>query len=139
MSSNLVASGALLFRLDDAVATALGEVLEQLGCAVIREDASQVSRCAAVAARFEAGVVFCAAAGGQYGDLLAALNALPQPPVLVVVSRLPDVPEWLHALDAGAFDYCAAPFEPKQIQWILDSVSFRRSGGPARNPEAVAA
>jgi hypothetical protein len=34
-------------------------------------------------------------------------------------------------LEAGAADYCAAPFETAQMHWILDSqlVQARRSAG----------
>jgi len=38
---------------------------------------------------------------------------------VVVVSRHPEPAEYLDAMDAGAADYCAAPFEPSHIRWIL--------------------
>ena len=38
-----------------------------------------------------------------------------------MVSRFPEVSEWLDAMDAGASDYCASPFEPAQVRWILES------------------
>ncbi len=40
---------------------------------------------------------------------------------VVVVSRVPEVNDWLDAMDAGATDYCAAPFEAEQLDWILES------------------
>jgi len=40
---------------------------------------------------------------------------------VVAVSRLPEVSAWLNALELGAADYCAPPFEPAQIHWILQS------------------
>lgn len=40
---------------------------------------------------------------------------------MVVVSRLPEVEGWLNALEAGAADYCAAPFEPAQLGWLLET------------------
>ncbi len=40
---------------------------------------------------------------------------------VVVVSRLPEVEGWLDALEDGAADYCAAPFEPVQLRWLLDT------------------
>jgi hypothetical protein len=39
----------------------------------------------------------------------------------VVVSRLPEVSAWLDALEQGAADYCGAPFERKQVGWVLNS------------------
>lgn len=40
-------------------------------------------------------------------------------PRLIATSRLPSEEEWLGALEAGAADYCAAPFEPVQLRWLL--------------------
>ena len=40
---------------------------------------------------------------------------------VVVVSRIPETSEWLDAIDAGATDYCAAPFEPQHISWLVQS------------------
>ena len=51
--------------------------------------------------------------------LLALLSAIAFP--VVVVSRVPDVNEWLDAMDAGAADYCAVPFEHEHLDWILHS------------------
>ncbi len=51
--------------------------------------------------------------------LLALLSDIAFP--VVVVSRVPDVNEWLDAMDAGAADYCAVPFEREQLDWILHS------------------
>ena len=47
---------------------------------------------------------------------------------IIVVSRCPEVSEWLDAMDNGAADYCAAPFEMSQIRWILESnLPYRRA------------
>ena len=55
--------------------------------------------------------VFCASAGNTYQDVLdETLRASREIPVFVV-SRHPETSEWLDALEAGAADYCAAPFE----------------------------
>jgi DNA-binding NtrC family response regulator len=40
---------------------------------------------------------------------------------LIAVSGRQDVAEWLDAMDAGATDYCAAPFELVHLDWILRS------------------
>lgn len=66
-------------------------------------------------------IVFCET--GQPG-LLALLQSLHYP--VVVVSRVPNTKEWLDAMDAGAADYCAAPFERQQLDWILESNIVRR-------------
>ena len=40
---------------------------------------------------------------------------------IIAVSRLPETTDWLNVIEAGADDYCAAPFESHQLRWILDS------------------
>ena len=65
----------------------------------------------AVPGKFD--VVFCG-----LENLKAALSISPNS---VVVSRLADDSAWLEALDSGAADFCAAPFEPTQLRWLLQS------------------
>jgi DNA-binding response OmpR family regulator len=73
-------------------------------------------------ARFGADLIFCPC---RVRSLRAMLRQKPDLPI-VVVSRLPETTEWLDAIEAGACDYCAPPFEPRQVQWILDSVFKHR-------------
>ena len=65
-------------------------------------------------------IVFCAAAPTQYTRLLEALKERKPSVRLVVVSQRPEVSEWLETLEAGAWDYCAPPFEPARVRWILE-------------------
>jgi DNA-binding NtrC family response regulator len=69
-----------------------------------------------------ADIVFC---GWDPDDVSKRISAYGRKPV-VVVSRLPDVSGWLDALEAGAADYCAAPFESVQLRWIIDAQMRRR-------------
>jgi CheY-like chemotaxis protein len=96
---------AVLFHLEDPLASLLAAGLHQAGCKIAQE------------AIQGAQIVFCAAGSGS---LQEALSQFPHVPV-VVVSRLPDTDDWLDALEAGAADYCAAPFEPIQLRWLLDA------------------
>lgn len=41
---------------------------------------------------------------------------------VIAVTRQSDTWHWLDALDAGAADYCGAPFERIQLRWILESI-----------------
>jgi DNA-binding NtrC family response regulator len=105
----------LLFGLDRSVADELDPVLTQLGQTV------QVAALASgVLENTDANVVF--AAGESLG---AVRDKRPELPV-VVVSRMPEVRAWLDALEAGASDYCGAPFEPVQVRWVLDSLKSAR-------------
>ena len=52
----------------------------------------------------------------------------------VVVTRYPEARFWLDALEAGAADYCGAPFDRVQLRWVLDAVladGSRRPLAPA--------
>jgi DNA-binding NtrC family response regulator len=69
-----------------------------------------------------AGVVFCPFSR----DLATLLEATKDSRIpVIVVTRTPETREWLDAMEAGAFDYCSAPFEPRQLQWILNSARPR--------------
>jgi DNA-binding NtrC family response regulator len=70
-------------------------------------------------------VVFCPAEPEQCAPLLEAMKAARPGLPVVTVSRLPEVSVWLKALELGAADNCAPPFEPAQIQWILQSALHR--------------
>ena len=41
---------------------------------------------------------------------------------VIVVTRQPEARFWLDALEAGAMDYCGAPFERVQLRWVLGSI-----------------
>ena len=71
-------------------------------------------------------LVFCET---HHPGLLKLLHAVSSP--VVVVSRVPEVNDWLDAMDAGAADYCAAPFEREQLDWILESNLGAREPAPA--------
>ncbi len=62
----------------------------------------------------------------DYRDRLSALLAAAPGLPVVVATRLPHSAHWLEALEAGATDYCCAPFEAAQVRWIMDSILGRR-------------
>jgi CheY-like chemotaxis protein len=62
-------------------------------------------------------VVFCP----SNLDDVTRLRAMEPSATIIVVSRHPEVTDWLDSIEAGANDYCAAPFEASQLQWILQS------------------
>ncbi|MDZ4801768.1 MAG: hypothetical protein SGI92_26725 [Bryobacteraceae bacterium] len=69
-----------------------------------------------------AGVVFCP----SNVEIVTRLRADGPARIIIVVSRHPEVNDWLDALESGADDYCAAPFESSPLSWILQS--SQRSG-----------
>jgi DNA-binding NtrC family response regulator len=100
----------LLFGLDGSLSNELNPVLEKLGQTVQIETSNS-----GVLEHTDANVIF--AEGETLGTVR---NRRPELPV-VVVSRIPEVRGWLDALEAGAIDYCGAPFEAAQLRWVLDS------------------
>lgn len=67
--------------------------------------------------RLAADVIFCPADVDQVKQLKSEYPAAS----VVVASRHPEVSDWLDALEAGASDYCAAPFEQTHLLWLLES------------------
>src|SRR5271169_2779335 len=65
--------------------------------------------------------VFCADEPDDYKSMLQTIRQKMSTLPLVVVSRRADTDAWLDALQAGASDYCAPPFESISIRWILES------------------
>lgn len=124
----------ILHELDQYLAAQLCEAVSEAGH-VFHATAS-TSECLSVAERLHAGVVFCSADPGKYQSLLNALKRRSLQLPVVVVSRLPETPGWLDALDAGAADYCAAPFEHRHIAWLIQSamLATQRVPGADRQP-----
>ena len=105
----------LLLGLDPDLAVPLGIILKQLGHHVVKtESVARVLRdkCA--------GAVFVAGDGDQYKETVALLRIGRRDLPLILVNRLPDNQRWLDALEMGATDYCGAPFEQVQIEWLLE-------------------
>lgn len=104
MDSKATPNQAFLIGIRDDIATELKSVLSAANCE-LTADADQAE------------IVFCP---WDHSGFARTRARFPHAPV-VVVSDYPDVNGWLDALEAGAADYCAAPFEAIQLRWILDA------------------
>ncbi|NWF85828.1 MAG: hypothetical protein HXY18_18575 [Bryobacteraceae bacterium] len=104
---------ALLFELDESLAAPLASALAACHWQAVRVQKRPAGS--------QAQIVFCSP---DREVLTRAFRTFAKLPV-VVVSRLPEVDGWLDALEAGAADYCAAPFEPSQLRWLLDTHTRR--------------
>lgn len=109
----------VLHELDASLAEQLCSAASQPGRAF--HATASTAECISVAQREHADVVFCCADPAEYRRLLAAVQRSGLPLPVVVVSRIPETSEWLDALDAGAADYCGAPFERTHISWLVQS------------------
>jgi len=66
---------------------------------------------------------------GSWRDLLDAVSRLPNPPMLVVTSRLADNYLWAEALNLGAYDVLAKPFYDEEVVRTLRSAWRRYEEG----------
>ncbi len=67
-------------------------------------------------------VVFISGDDPGYRDVISGVRESHPGLPIVVATRVPEPLQWLDALDAGATDYCGAPFEGIQVRWIMGSV-----------------
>jgi len=109
----------ILHELDERLAAQLCRAAFKPGQAFYL--ARSTSECLSLAERVRAGVVFCNSEPRRYQALLNEMKRQGLRLPVIVVSRIPEVSEWLDALDAGASDYCAAPFEPQHMAWLIES------------------
>jgi len=56
---------------------------------------------------------------GTWRDMLECISMLPDPPLLVVTSRLADERLWAEALNLGAYDVLVQPFDAAEVFRIL--------------------
>ncbi len=111
----------VLFGLEESLAMELRRVLTNQHQAVHSEPFVSGAACLRQIEKLGAEMAFCSAERERYIELLDVVVANKPDFPVVIVSRTPEVSEWLDAIEAGASDYCAAPFESSHIKWILDS------------------
>jgi len=70
---------------------------------------------------------------GSWKDVLEQAVILPDPPPLIVTSRLADERLWAEALNLGAFDVLAKPFERAETIRVVDA-AWRAFGSARRLP-----
>jgi len=56
---------------------------------------------------------------GSWKEMLDGIKRLSDPPLLIVTSRLADEQLWAEALNLGAYDVLAKPFEVTEVNRIL--------------------
>lgn len=122
----------LLLGLDETLGAELSRALVELRHSVVSEAFLSARECTRTIDRVGADLVFCTAETSAYESLLEGLRDDGREVPVVVVSRLPEVGKWLDAMDAGASDYCASPFETRLIRNIVDhTLKFPRALAPA--------
>jgi hypothetical protein len=56
---------------------------------------------------------------GTWKDMLERTKLLPNPPLLIVTSRFADEYLWAEALNLGAYDVAAKPFDSQEVRRII--------------------
>lgn len=107
--------------------------------AVERHQLEQKSHNAGVLDVLDADIVFAGGEPKSYLSLLRKVREARPALPFVVVTRVPETNEWLDALEAGATDYCSAPFENRQIHWLMEAALPKIRPAGAAAPTAVAA
>ena len=92
----------MLIGVNDELRNSLEPVLQSLDSVPGRENAFDV--------------IFC---GAEAGLIDRVRRSNPEARI-VAVTRLAETDRWLDAIEAGADDYCAAPFEAFHLRWTLD-------------------
>jgi DNA-binding NtrC family response regulator len=85
--------------------------------------------------RSRMGVVLCDTELGNasWQELLEEVNQLDEPPSLIVTSRVADEYLWAEALNLGAYDVLAKPFDTGEVVRVVHS-AWRRRNQPAVKP-----
>jgi len=79
----------------------------------------------------------CDLPDGTWKDLLGYVSEMPQPPALIVTSRLADAYLWSEVLNLGGFDVLAKPFIEKEVRQVLASALRYRVEEPGRRTRAA--
>ncbi|HLK64394.1 MAG TPA: response regulator [Bryobacteraceae bacterium] len=61
----------------------------------------------------------CEVSPGTWGEMLDDISRFPDPPLLIVTSRLADERLWAEALNLGAWDVLAKPFDADEVNRIV--------------------
>lgn len=105
-----------LIGVEESLATAITRAL-----AIERHRVEHKSRTIMGRDLIDADIVFAGGCPSDYLPLLRLIRVERPGLPFIVVSDVPETSAWLDALEAGATDYCASPFESRQIHWLMES------------------
>jgi DNA-binding NtrC family response regulator len=120
-NGNVFSVRILTLGLEESIGAELRQALTQNGHTVCSEPFLSAADSVKAIDRAGAGIVFCSAEPLHFEALLDRLRSQGRRVPVIVASRIAEVDLWLDAMDAGAHDYCAAPFEPRLLSQIVES------------------
>jgi DNA-binding response OmpR family regulator len=125
MNDQLIEANIILLGLADELANDLSEALGRFceGIQTRRPLADSVQALHELQ-RLDVNLVFCR----PVPSLIRRLRGMNPSVSIIAVSRIPETSEWIDSIEAGADDYCAAPFETAQLRWMFEScLSYARA------------
>lgn len=105
----------LLVRVPGDLAEPLSRVLLSQGHRIVVTNSVE-----SAVRKADASILFVGGDGPDYRAVLQELTLRRRDAAVIVVNRLPENSRWLDALEMGAADYCGAPFEDIQINWLIE-------------------
>ncbi len=109
----------LMLGLDDSLADELRLALRNSEHGISSAPSGPAAAAADHVLRAKADVVFCDLDSRNLSAFLKQLQERACEIPVVVASRLPDISRWLDAMDLGAWDYCASPFEARFLEHMV--------------------
>jgi len=110
----------ILLALENDLAEQLRPILRRQGHEVQAADSLEAPEIR------KADILFAGGDRPDYRNIVYSLTQRHPALPVVLVNRHPENRRWLDALELGAADYCGAPFEAIQVQWVLDSLKRRQ-------------
>lgn len=121
LQKGLSQSSVVLFGLGDLLDAELERALSDQKHVVHSHVFLTVAECVTLVEKFGADLVFCRAEPQDCTALLKTLKQQKPWLPVIVVSHCPETSQWIDALEAGASDYCAPPFRPAELRWMLEA------------------
>ncbi len=118
----------LLVEDDLPLAEAVCGYLRAKSFVVDTADGLASARAALAGARYAAVLLDLHLGDGDGLGLLPMLRALPDPPLVIVLTARDQVSDRIRGLDAGADDYLVKPYDPGELLARLRAIERRRGG-----------
>ena len=120
-------TSVLLVGMDFELAATLQKILAGEGHSVSYEGRGASATLRNFKAPGTPDVICCGTRRQAYQRVIEQVRLSGKPVPVVVVSGKQETAEWLDALEAGASDYSAQPFDSGHISWVIES-AIRTAG-----------
>lgn len=123
-------TSVLLVGMDFELAATLQKILAGGGHQVSYEGRGSAATLRNFKAPGTPDIICCGSRRQAYQRVIEQVRLSGKSVPVVVVSGKQETAEWLDALDAGACDYFAEPFDSGHIGWVIES-ALKTAGAPS--------